>query len=112
MSGPNSSRSSGLTIFATPKKFDGHIGVIQRNAITSWTRLSPRPDVILFGMEPGTAEIAAELGIRHVPSVQCNEWGTPLVSDLFEQGERLGTGEAVCYVNADILLFDEFPQAI
>ena len=107
-----SGEKQSLTIFATPKKFDGHIGVIQRNAITSWTRLSSRPDIILFGMEPGTAEIAVELGIRHVPSVQCNEWGTPLVSDLFEQAQGLGTGEAVCYVNADILLFDDFPQAI
>ena len=28
-----------LTIFTTPKAFRGHIGVIQRNALESWTRL-------------------------------------------------------------------------
>ena len=100
-----------LTLFATPKKFQGHIGVIQRNAITSWTRMSSSPEVILFGAEPGTAELAAELGLRHVADVKCNEWGTPLVSDLFRQAEALGRGASLCYVNADILLFDDFAQA-
>jgi len=101
-----------LTIFATPKRFDGHIGVIQRNAIASWTRMNPKPEVILFGTELGTAEAASEFGLRHVPTVKCNEWGTPLVSDLFEQAEGLGAGAALCYVNADILLFDDFMQAV
>ena len=105
-------RPTPFTIFATPKKFDGRIGVIQRNAITSWTRISPKPEVILFGTEPGTAEAAAEFGLRHVPSVKCNEWGTPLVSGLFEQAEKLGTGAALCYVNADIILFDDFARAV
>jgi hypothetical protein len=31
-----------LTIFAVPKRFDRHFGVIQRNAIRSWARLEPR----------------------------------------------------------------------
>ena len=30
-----------LTIFAVPKPFEGHIDVIQRNAIRSWQRLRP-----------------------------------------------------------------------
>src|SRR6266853_4649960 len=46
-----------LTIFASAKPFHGHTGVIQRNAIASWTRLRPRPEIILFGNEPGVAEI-------------------------------------------------------
>ena len=65
MSAGHTSRPASITIFATPKKFDGHIGVIQRNAITSWTHIQPKPEVILFGTEPGTAELAAELGLRH-----------------------------------------------
>lgn len=105
-------RRAALTIFATPKKFDGHIGVIQRNAIASWTRMKPAPQVVLFGTEPGTAEAAAEFGLRHVPSVKCNEWGTPLVSDLFAQAEHVGAGATLCYVNADIILFDDFGEAI
>jgi len=101
-----------LTLFATPKKFEGHIGVIQRNALQSWMRMNPEPEIILFGHEPGTAEIAAEFGLRHVPDVKCNQWGTPLVSDLFEQAEKLGHGSIVGYVNSDIILFDDFAQAL
>jgi hypothetical protein len=104
--------ATALTIFATPKKFDGHIGVIQRNAIASWIRMNPTPEVILFGADAGTAEVAAEFGLRHLPSVKCNQWGTPLVSDLFAQAEALGTGATLCYVNADIVLFDDFAEAV
>ena len=43
-----------LTLFATPKRFQGHIDNIQRNAIASWTRLNPRPEIILFGADDGT----------------------------------------------------------
>jgi hypothetical protein len=106
------SATSLLTIFATPKKFEGHIGVIQRNAIESWTRMRPKPEIILFGTDAGTAEIAAEFGLRHVPTVKCNEWGTPLVSDLFEQAEHLGQTKVLAYVNSDIILFDDFAHAI
>ncbi len=47
---------SPLTILAMPKPFRGHIGIIQRNAITSWTKLQPRPEILLFGTEEGAAE--------------------------------------------------------
>jgi hypothetical protein len=101
-----------FTLFSTPKKFDGHIAVIQRNAIASWTHMKPAPEIILFGTDAGTPEIAAEFGLRHIPTVKCNEWGTPLVSDLFAQAQQMAAGAAVCYVNADIILFDDFAQAI
>src|SRR5262245_29737985 len=101
-----------LTLFALPKAFRGHIGVIQRNAITSWTRLRPRPEIILFGTDEGTAEIAMELGLRHVPTIQCNEYGTPLLSDLFKKARDLATNNILCYVNADILLLGEFVDVV
>lgn len=101
-----------LTIFATPKKFEGHIGVIQRNAIQSWMRVNPRPEIILFGTEAGTAEVAGEFGLMHIPNVKCNQWGTPLISNLFEQAENIGQGSILSYVNSDIILFDDFSQAL
>ena len=55
-----------ITLFALPRAFQGHFEVIQRNAITSWARMSPKPEIILFGNEDGTADIARQLstGIR------------------------------------------------
>ena len=58
-----------LTIFALPKAFHGHFGVIERNAITSWTRLQPKPEIILFGDDEGTANIADKLGLQHVLNI-------------------------------------------
>ena len=58
-----------LTIFSTPKPFVGHIDIIQRNAIKSWTLLHPDVEVILFGDEEGAAEVCQEFGIRHEPEV-------------------------------------------
>src|SRR5271156_1103522 len=101
-----------ITIFAMPKAFDGHIGIIQRNAISSWTRLSPRPEIILFGDEVGTGDFARELGLRHVSAIRRNERGTPFLDDLFAQAQAAASFPIVAYVNSDIILFDEFLRAI
>src|SRR4030095_8568524 len=86
--------------------------VIQRNAIRSWTLLRPACEIILMGNEEGTAEIAAEFGLRHVPDVARNTFGTPLVSDLFKQAQQLSARNLFCYVNSDIILMSDFMQAV
>lgn len=93
-----------ITIFASPKSFKGQIAVIQRNAIISWMLLRPPPEIILFGNEEGTADICQELGLRHIPEVARNKFGTPLVNDLFEKTQQLATYDLVCYINADIIV--------
>jgi len=59
-----------ITFFTTAKPFIGHNGVIQRNALKSWTLAAPAAEVIMFGNEEGAAETAWELGIRHVAEVE------------------------------------------
>ena len=93
-----------LTIFSTAKPFQGHIGIIQRNAIQSWKRIHPDVEIILFGDEEGAAEAAREFGLRHVPDVPRNEFGTKLLSGLFEPVQRMARHPVVCYVNCDIIL--------
>ena len=101
-----------LTIFATPKAFKGRFDRIQRNAITSWCRLRPRPEVILFGDDPGTAELAAELGLRHEPEVRRNAYNTPLVSDIFIRAQEVASNDLMAYVNSDIILMDDFMKGV
>ena len=101
-----------LTIFSIPKPFKGHIEIIQRNAIRSWTLLDPRPEIILFGSEEGTAQLAHELGLRHIPGIASNEYGTPLLNDMFRQAEANAGGDTMCYVNADILVLSNFSRAL
>jgi len=101
-----------ITIFATPKPFTGHTAIIQRNAITSWTLLRPRPEIVLVGDDQGVAEIATELGVRHLPVVERNEYGTPLLRDIFAKAEGQATHDLLCYINADILLLGDFMNAV
>jgi hypothetical protein len=101
-----------LTVFSVPKAFRGHIDIIQRNAITSWTLLEPRPEIVLLGNEEGTAQVARKLGLRHIPEISANERGTPLLSDLFRRAERNARSEWMCYVNADILVLSDFARAV
>jgi len=101
-----------LTLFAIPKPFAGHIEVIQRNAIQSWLALHPDIEVILFGDEQGTAEVSRQYGATYVPGVMRNEYGTPLVSDLFAQAERMARYSLLCYVNADIILMSSFIRGL
>ncbi len=101
-----------LSIFALPRAFQGHNEIIQTNAIQSWAQLRPPCEIILFGDDEGTAEVAAKFRIRHVPDVERNEYGTPLVSHLFNAAQNLASHELLCYVNADIILMSDFVQAI
>ncbi len=100
-----------FTIFSCPKPFHGHSNVIQRNAIRSWMLLRPTPQIILVGDDEGTAKICEEFGIQHIPNVQRNEFGTPLLSSIFSQSEKAAENQLMCYINADIILTAEFSAA-
>lgn len=80
-----------LTIFTCPKPFTGEFDRIQNLAIESWY------------------SIGAEVVL--VEDADTNEYGTPLLSDIFAKGEARSETEVVAYVNTDIILFQEFNQA-
>jgi hypothetical protein len=101
-----------LTIFGIPKAFEGHFDIIQRNAIQSWTRLTPSCQILLFGDEKGTREVAAEFGIGHIPDVERNEYGTPLLRSVFSQAEEEAVHPTLCFVNSDIILMSDFLPTI
>jgi hypothetical protein len=105
-------KESLLTILAIPKPFSGHIGIIQRNAIASWTKLRPRPDIYVFGDEQGVAEIAAELKIHHVSDLARSEFGTPMLDDLMLCGREIADTPLLAYVNSDIMLLQECLDAV
>jgi hypothetical protein len=101
-----------LTMFTVPKPFNGHIGLIQTNAIQSWLLIHPELEVLLLGNEEGTAEAASRFGIRQIPDIECNEYGTPLVSSAFSVAQQAAKYQIMCYVNADIILTSDFIPAI
>lgn len=101
-----------LTIFTIPKAFHGHNGIIQTNAIKSWLALTPKPEIILLGKDEGTAETASQLGLKHIADIDCNEYGTPLVSSAFEIAQNTASHPLICYINTDIILLSNFSEAI
>ncbi len=100
-----------LTIFTTAKPFTGHTGVIQRNALRSWSLLEPRCQIILLGDDPGTAEAAREFGALHIADVQRSDYGLPLISDMFDIAQARADNALMCFANADIILMQDFMRA-
>ncbi len=90
-----------LTLFTTAKPFRGHDGIIQRNALKSWTLLRPSVEVILFGDEEGAAKTAEELGLRHEPQVERNEFGTKRLDTMFCRAQKIAQHDVLCYINCD-----------
>jgi hypothetical protein len=101
-----------LTIFTIPRPFVGSIADIQRNALESWSRLAPGVEVIVFGDEPGAAEAARDLGLRHWPQVERNQYGTPLLNGVFTCAAEIARHNWLCYSNADIILLPGFAEAV
>ena len=93
-----------LTLFALPKAFTGTYKTIQENAIQSWQQLKGEPEILLFGDEKGTGEIANKYGIKHFPDIKRNQAGTPLVDHIFRIAAEQSKHDINCYVNSDIIL--------
>ena len=100
-----------ITLFTTPKPFRGHIATIQRNAIQSWLRLRPPCEILVLGDDEGTADVAAEFGLRHIPAIARNEYGTPLLDSIFESAQASASYPLLAYLNADIILLSDFVSA-
>jgi hypothetical protein len=101
-----------LTLFTTAKPFRGHNAVIQRNALRSWMLLHPEIEVLLFGEDEGAKEVAQATGVRHVPCVGRNQFGSIRIDSMFEKAEAMARHDVLCYVNCDIILVQDFCDAV
>lgn len=101
-----------VTFFTTGKAFAGHSGVIQRNALKSWTLVHPCAEVILFGEDEGAARVAEELGIRHEPHTEKNEAGSNRMDYMFGRAQAIARHDVLCYSNCDIIFLQDFRRAV
>jgi hypothetical protein len=101
-----------LTFFTTAKPFEGHAGIIQRNALKSWKLVHPDVEVILFGDEPGTAEVCQEMGLRHEAHVERHESGMKYLDYMFSRAQQIARHSRLCYSNCDIVLMNDFRDAL
>lgn len=101
-----------ITLFTLPKPFTGVTATIQRNAIQSWLQLHPACEIILLGDEPGIEGTAVEFGLSHLSNIPCNPYGTPFLDQAFEMVQAAAHNQRLVYVNTDMILFDDFLEAI
>jgi len=97
-----------LTVFTTPKPFEGLAAVHQRNAIGSWKRL-PGVEVIVFG---GDREATRELGVTYIDRIPTGPGGLPYVKSLFGLAEQVAAHDLLVYANADLMLLSDLPDAV
>lgn len=103
---------NGVGLFTLPRSFIPPWDQIQHNAINSWKAASNNLSITLFGNDPGVAEAAAFHRVGHVAEISRNSHGTPLVNGMFKTMAAQGGGEALCYINADIIVLRDFFKAV
>ncbi|MSO96208.1 MAG: hypothetical protein EXQ81_10540 [Thermoleophilia bacterium] len=101
-----------LTLFSIPKPFVERTAEIQLNALRSWVALGDDVQVVLLGNDAGVAEAARTVGVEHLPSLLCNEQGTPRLDSAFAEVDAVARHPLRCFVNADIVLLDDFLPAV
>ena len=101
-----------ITIFCTPKNFEGIFNIIQTNAIRSWRYLSKDVEIIIFGKSEGAQKIANEVSAIYYPDVKCSKNGVPLLSDLFHKANKIASFDILLFINSDILLPKRFISSI
>lgn len=107
-----------LIIASCPKPFIDKFNVIQCNAINSWIKArhsNISKTIYLMGNETGTESTANQLGCEYIPDIEYNTYGTPLVSSIFGKLKQLAISKqspetitVCCFLNCDIIIFDEF----
>lgn len=101
-----------LTIFSTCRSFnDNRFNIIQRNAIGSWMKLNPRPQIMIMGDDPGSKEICKEFNLEYY-DVECSSFGTPLVNSMIKLAEKHGKFDTKLCISSDIILFQNTIKSI
>lgn len=93
-----------ITFFSLPKANIDPYDRIQSNAVWSWSQV-PNSRIILFGDEVGVDNLCRESNsITRVTHVVRNQFGTPLLNDMFYNVTQIADTQWVAYVNADIIV--------
>lgn len=107
-----------LTIFSTCKPFKNEFELIQKNAITSWTKLDKNIEIIIFGSEEGVEEICQKLSqqsksstIKNIKNVKRHN-GLPILREIFYETQKKSRHNTLCYTNADIVFVQGLLETI
>lgn len=97
-----------FTIFTTPKPLEGRRLESFLNALGTWQRLIPMPEIIVFGKD----EILDHLNVKVVREYECSEEGLPFIDNLFAQAQKIASNDILMYTNDDMLFLPDLAFAV
>lgn len=97
-----------ITIFASPKNFEGVFNHIQKNALNSWRSLGNNIQIIILGDSQGSKENAKMINALYIPDVKSSKSGVPYLSDMFLKAKKYSKYDILTFINADIILPKNF----
>lgn len=99
-----------LTIITTPKPLSlGDNRLAFQNAIRSWVRLSPRPEILVFG---GDRALVESEGGKWVGDFKATPQGRPYFDDFISRAETLATNDILMYCTDHLILTSSLPPAV
>ncbi|MFM7034906.1 MAG: hypothetical protein ACKOYJ_06930 [Planctomycetia bacterium] len=106
------SQSPTIAFVAAPKPFQGHTGIIQRNALRSWRALGENIEIVLGGTVDGLDLIGNEIGAIAIGELTSGTDGPPRVDELFSKARGASSADLLAYINSDIILLPDWLQAV
>jgi len=101
-----------ITLISVPKPLiNPHIRLIQENALASWSRLKDIR-LVVAGDDKEVRTLAKKYGAAMMEKLDVNEEGTPYLNKVIQRAKELMPADVIVYVNADIILMDDFIEAI
>ncbi len=112
-----------IILSSCPKPFIGPFIDIQSNAVDSWIALNHvmshvKVHIYLIGDEENIEKACEINKINHISNVKRNEFGTPLISDIFKITQSIDVStvrnseKVYCFINSDIILMPDFIHTI
>jgi hypothetical protein len=78
----------------------------------SWSKLIPKPEILIFGNEHGIKEMSSEISAVNITDIARNSSGTPLWNEIFNTAQRKTSNDIIVYINSDIILMNAFVDMI
>ncbi|GJP65230.1 hypothetical protein CLOP_g22142 [Closterium sp. NIES-67] len=113
------SEAPSLTIFCAPKPYPSILDPSdpnpdpQRRALLSWLRLSPPPQIVLFGNDTSFHELArrfpAQISVE--PLIDSNFYGVPQFHSMVARAQA-ATTDISMIINGDIILLNDVMLAL
>lgn len=98
-----------LTIITTPKPLNVGINRLAfQNAIRSWVRLTPRPEILVFG---GDRALVENEGARWIGNFEATQ-DRPHFDSFISQAESLATNDVLMYCTDHLILTSSLPFAV